>query len=49
MSWADSRGNYMKVVLEASGATALLCEHSKADLIGGVLRADRYKHLYWII
>ena len=31
MSWADSRGNSMKVVLEASGVTALLCGHSKAD------------------
>lgn len=31
MSWADSIGNYMKVVLEASGVTAILCEHSKAD------------------
>ena len=49
MSWADSRGNYMKVDLEASGVTALLCEHSKADQTGGVLRADRYKHSYWII
>lgn len=49
MSWADSRENYMKVVLEASGATVPLCEHSKADQTGCVLRADRYKHLYWII
>lgn len=31
MSWAGNRENYMKVVLEASGATALLCGHSKAD------------------
>lgn len=31
MSWADNRGNYMKVVLEASGTTVPLCEHSKAD------------------
>ena len=49
MSWAYSIGNYMKVVLEASGATVPLCEHSKADQTGGVLRADLYKHLYWII
>lgn len=31
MSWAGNRENYMKVVLEASGVTVPLCEHSKAD------------------
>ena len=31
MSWAGNRENSMKVVLEASGATVPLCEHSKAD------------------
>ena len=31
MSWADNRGNSMMVVLETSGVTVHLCEHSKAD------------------
>lgn len=49
MSWADNRGNSMKVDLGTSGVTVPLCEHSKADQTECVLRVDRYKHLYWII